>query len=92
MLARIALRSLGRFVTSMHKSFPIASATIIRQQAAPGEEEGGVTDLTKEGKDVSGPTIEKVLVFPRCFSVMSCSRPGGGGELMVVRLWHSSDR
>ncbi|CAM9506002.1 unnamed protein product, partial [Laminaria digitata] len=49
-LARIALRSLGRFVTSMHKSFPAASATIIRRQAAPGEE-GGVTDLTKEGKD-----------------------------------------
>ena len=60
-LARIALRSLGRFVTSMHKSFPIASATIIRRQAAPGEEEG-VTDLTKEGKDVSGPRIEPCSV------------------------------
>lgn len=56
-LARIALRSLGRFVTSMHKSFPVASATIIRRQAAPVEEEGGVTDLTKEGKDVSGDGI-----------------------------------
>lgn len=47
MLARIALRSLGRFVTSMHKSFPAASATIFRRQATIPE------DDVLDGKDVS---------------------------------------
>lgn len=39
-LARIALRSLGRFVTSMHKAFPHGSPTIVRRQPISGEETG----------------------------------------------------
>lgn len=46
-LARIALRSLGRFVTSMHKTYP-DSPTITRQQ--PGT---AAADASEEGKEVS---------------------------------------
>lgn len=51
-LARIALRSLGRFVTSMHKAFPDASPTIIRRQATSGGDEGSTANLQEEGKEV----------------------------------------
>lgn len=53
-LARIGLRSLGRFVTTMHKSFPDASDTISRPKATtPRGEGGGSAGSSPEDADVS---------------------------------------
>lgn len=52
MLARIALRSLGRFVTSMHKSFPDSSATIVRKHLNAGGQDGSAAG-SEEDKEVS---------------------------------------
>eukprot|EP00752_Nemacystus_decipiens_P007866 g7027.t2 len=51
-LARIGLRSLGRFVTTMHKSFPGASDTISRPKATtPRGEDGGSAGSSPEDTD-----------------------------------------
>lgn len=73
MLARIGLKSLGRFVTSMHKSFPAASATILRRQATPGTDDGRAVNLAAQGKDVSGVPVLPNDPFTPWWSTISQS-------------------
>lgn len=79
MLARIALRSLGRFVTTMHKSFPVASGTIIRRQAIPGQEGGGVI-----AGDVDGGEEVKWMKQETVFWSLLSEILGG---FVFKRLW-----